>query len=383
MRTPRTTRTRYAPRRARPIRRVLPLLLYWGLPTLVAGLTLMYFRELVAERQRGPEEVVSAPPQAEPEVEPQAEAEAEPIAKAMPADASKLDPDRFIAELRNRNAERLKAEAQARETEGLKRELGRLKLEADRARLAEERRREAEARRREAEAHKPKPVPVPEPVAPKPDPEVERLRLEAERQAELKRAVVQDLFERVVTCRASREPVEFRDALLKLKELRPTDPAIEYGLGEVYGSLGVTFSLKKARSAFRRFLDLTTAGKFDGTSFHPLYGFTANNIQDARMTVQQHLLKLGKKHRLLLVTSHRRLAKLETGLEKERETRLKRITKLEKKAADWRREIARGSRRKPTLLRWIRDYRILIAREEKQIEFVTAELVRIRDAKQQ
>ncbi len=161
-------------------------------------------------------------------------------------------------------------------------------------------------------------------------------------------------------------------------------------MGEVYGSFGVTFSKKKACSEFQRFLDLTTDEKFGAIEFHPMLYFTANNIQESRMTAQDHLRKLGEKHRLLLRTSHRELARLESGLDKELKELHKRISKWKAQIAVWERKITllkrsrlrdRGHRIR-VLRRWIRDNGILIARAEKRIEFVTAELARIREAQQ-
>lgn len=300
--------------------------------------------------------------------------------------------ERHVAAILKRDREQREVKAKAREAERLKLEVQQLK--------AEKRKRESAAREREAAAasklqreferavrREPRVEPVFKP--PTPEEAIAKAAAQArEREAAAKRGVIQDLVEKAVVYRANRDPEELLVVLLKLKKLRPTDPAVAYSLGEVYGSFGEHFNSAKACSEFRRFLRLTTESVFDPASFHKLYSFQTSNFQEVRMTAQRYVARLKKKHKLLLVTPTRRIADLVSGLEKEREDRRKTVSKCETRIAGWERQIAvlRRSRRFgarsriTTLQGYIRNYRKTIAKQEKQITFITAELTRIRDA---
>ena len=93
------------------------------------------------------------------------------------------------------------------------------------------------------------------------------------------------------------------------------------------------------------------------------------------MMAQQHLARLKKKHKLLLVTSHRETVKLVAGLEKELKDRNKFVRKCKASIAALERGIISSA-----IKRRIRNYRKAIASQEGKIKFVKVELARIRDA---
>jgi len=421
----RTPRTRPPERRPPDPRRMLVRLVLWGVPVIVSLLTLMYAHKILEGRQRAPE-VASAP---------RARVRA-PSTEPPPA-TSDAEVKRITAEILNREAERRRREAQEREAKERAREpapapkpdpeLERLRAEVERlkteAKKREEERQRAEPERATAQTPnpadkaraavakalgssprettdpgptvpKPKPGPVPATVpetvpatvtatAPKESPPAP---FELQRKEDRKREETHDLFERAVVYRGAREPAKLLDVLLKLKKLRPTDPSVHLGLGEVYSSLGADFDRRKASSAFQRFLDLTKVGRFKADSLHELSPIKGSDLQQVRLTVRNHLVLLRKKHRLLLVTSHSRIAKLVAGLEKELKSRHEAIsahrawiTTYEGRIQKLRhsRRFDRNTQIK-TARRQIQRLQKAITREEGQIKFVTDELAMIR-----
>jgi hypothetical protein len=334
-------------------------LVVWGVPLVIASLTLVYVDKVLASRQQAPE-----PEKPEPPHKPQPE----PKPKRQPENPPPHPDPKPVRPQPEPRPNPVEPEPEPDPKP--------VKPEPD----------------PEPKPEQPRPEPKPEPA--KPDPEVERQREKEAREAErrkreeeARKAELQDLFEKVLLYRGAREPEKLLVVLQKLKELRPKDPAVAFGLGEVYGSFGKGFDAKKACAEFRRFLGLTTEGRFDPGACHELYSFK-DDIQVVRMQAHEYVMKLEEKHRLLLVTSHKALAKMRADLERELKDLHKYISRAKAKITEYERLIEwwRRSRRFDrysqikALKRKIALTKKKLTRAEEKIEFVNAELARIQEA---
>lgn len=403
-------------------------LVLWGVPVIVSGMTLVYAHKILS-RPRTPEVVPAV-------------AEGDPYARPSSPGISDAEVARLKAEIANRQADRRKSQVQARELDKLKRELEQMKnrngepekksepgpepkpkpeqesqpdpeverLKAELARLKAEAARKSESEGPDVAprptAPKPEPAPmkpgsagepepkVPAPAVPRPDvpaleastPGAKEAKAKEAKEASSKELELQELFEKAAAYRKGRDPKKLLEVLVELQKQRPEDPTVHFGLGEVYASLGEDFDAQKARVAFSEFLSLTATGRFKSESLHKASFVKEEDLKELRSTTREHIAKLRKKHKLLLVTSTERVAKLVAGLEKELKERRAAIAahKAWIKSYEGRIQILRRSSsldratRIQDAKKKIRTLEKAIEREEKQIKFVSDELVMIR-----